>query len=291
MVAVSGIAAPGALPHWRVWALALGLAVLAIPTIITLGNQEWSRDSGAHGPLVLGTAAWLFWRARGEFRDAATEGSRWLTTLGFLLALPMYVFGRAYGFISLEVAGLYGVFISMLHAEFGLKALFKNWFPIFYLAFLIPPPGWLMDDLTAPLKLFASWVATDGLQFFGLPISREGVTLIVGHYQLLVEDACSGMNSLTGLVAISLFYIYLLRNASWRYSLFLACFVIPIAVAANIVRIVILVLLTYFFGDAVAQGFLHQTAGLVLFATSLSLVFVIDNLASRFWPRAKGQPA
>jgi len=104
--------------------LALGLGVLAVPTIITLGNQEWSRDSGAHGPLVLGTAAWLFWRARGEFQEAATEGSPWLTTLGFLLALPMYVFGRAYGFISLEVAGLYGVLVSMLHAEFGLKALF-----------------------------------------------------------------------------------------------------------------------------------------------------------------------
>jgi len=291
VAAVSGLSVPRALPHWRFWVLALGLAVLAIPTIITLGNQEWSRDSGAHGPLVLGTAAWLFWRARDEFKAVGTAGSHWLTTLGFLVSLPFYVFGRAYGFLSLEVAGLYGAFISILHAEFGFKALLKNWFPIFYLGFLVPPPSWFMDDLTAPLKLFASWVATDGLMVFGIPISREGVTLVVGSYQLLVEDACSGMNSLTGLVAISLFYIYLLRNASWRYSLFLACFVIPIAVVANIVRIVILVLLTYFFGDAVAQGFLHQAAGLVLFTTSLILVFAIDSLASRLWPRPKEQVA
>ena len=118
----------------------------------------------------------------------------------------------------------------------------------------------------------------------GYPVARVGVTIYVAQYQLLVEDACSGMNSLIGLVAISLFYIYLLRNASWKYSLFLICLVIPIAILANIIRIVILVLLTYFFGNAVAQGFLHETAGMVLFGTSLLLVFVIDNLISRFRP-------
>ena len=123
-------------------------------------------------------------------------------------------------------------------------------------------------------------MATDGLQVFGIPIFRQGVTLIVAQYELLVEDACSGMNSLIGLTAITLFYIYLLRNASWRYSLFLVTLVIPIAIVANVLRIVILVLLTYFFGNAVAQGFLHETAGLVLFATSLMLVFLIDSVVS-----------
>ena len=116
----------------------------------------------------------------------------------------------------------------------------------------------------------------------GIPITREGVTLFVAQYQLLVEDACSGMNSLVGLIAISLFYIYLLRNASWRYSLVLLCLVIPIAIIANIIRIIVLVLLTYFFGDAVAQGFLHNLAGLFLFATALMLVFGVDNLISSF---------
>lgn len=275
------------LPRLNQWVLGLGLVVLAIPTIITLGDQEWSRERGAHGPLVLGTGAWLLWRARSEFLRYKTDGNPWVTAVGVTLSLCAYVFGRAYGFISLEAGGLYGIVVSLLYSELGFRSLFKNWFPIFYLAFLVPLPGWVIDDVTSPLKLFASWTATTGLQLLGLPISRDGVTLLVGNYQLLVEDACSGMNSLIGLVAISLFYIYLLRNASWRYSAFLACFVIPIAVIANIVRIVILVLLTYFYGDAVAQGFLHQTAGLVLFATSLLLVFAIDNLASRFWPRRK----
>ncbi len=263
------------------WPLYLGLAAMAIPTIATLGSQVWSKESGAHGPIVVATGLWLVWRKRDEFREMAQPGEAWLIALGMLVSLPLYVFGRAYDFVALEVAGLLGVCVTALYAHVGLKAVLRNWFPLLYLGFIIPPPGWVMDGLTAPLKILVSKAATDLLQMFGIPIFRQGVTLIVAQYQLLVEDACSGMNSLTGLTAISLFYIYLLRNASWRYSLLLAALVIPIAIIANIIRIIILVLLTYYFGNAVAQGFLHETAGMVLFATALMLVFLLDNLISR----------
>jgi exosortase len=269
-----------------VWPLLLGLAVLTAPTIASLGQQTWSKEAGAHGPIVLATGMWLVWRKREELAAMAEPGSPWLITLGMAVSLPFYVFGRAYDFISIEVAGLYGVYMTALYAHVGLRAMLKTWFPLLYLGFLVPPPGWLIDQLTAPLKLFVSTVATDGLQAAGIPIFRQGVTLIVAQYQLLVEDACSGMNSLTGLIAISLFYIYLLRNASWRYSLFLVGMVIPIAIIANIVRIVILVLLTYYFGNAVAQGFLHETAGMLLFGTSLMLVFLIDSVVSRIRGRS-----
>ncbi|MBB3892078.1 exosortase [Phenylobacterium haematophilum] len=263
------------------WVVALGMALLAVPTIATLGEQVWSKESGAHGPIVLVTGLWLLWRKRDEMLAAAAPGSDWLTIPAMAASLALYIFGRAYDFISLEVVGLYGVGVSLLYACFGLRVLLTNWFPLLYLGFLVPPPGWFMDGVTAPLKLFVSFAATEGLQAVGIPVFREGVTLMIGHYQLLVEDACSGMNSITGLVAISLFYIYLLRNASWRYSLFLVALVIPIAIVANIIRIVTLVLLTYFFGDAVAQGFLHMAAGIFLFVTALLLVFAVDHLMSR----------
>jgi exosortase len=93
------------------------------------------------------------------------------------------------------------------------------------------------------------------------------------------------MNSIIGLTAISLFYIYITHRASWRYAAFLMLFIIPIAVVANIIRITILVLLTYYCGDAVAQGFLHVTAGVVLFALALGLVFLLDMGLMRLMPR------
>lgn len=268
--------------HWAsAWILVVGFLTLAAPTAVSLGELVWSKESGAHGPIVLITGLWLLWRNLPELRASQSPGMWWLTVIVLAVALPLYVFGRAYDFLSLEVGGVYGVGLAMLYMHFGLPGLRKIWFPLLYLAFVVPPPGWLIDAITAPLKLFVSFVSTTTLQAVGIPVYREGVTLMVSNYQLLVEDACSGMNSLVGLVAISLFYIYLLRNASWRYSLLLVVFVVPIAIVANIIRVSVLVLLTYFFGDAVAQGFLHVTAGLLLFTSALLMVFLVDHLLSR----------
>jgi exosortase len=268
------------------WPLVLGFVALATSTVATLGKQVWSREEGAHGPIILATGAWLIWRQAASFQENKQPASIWLVALGLLIALPVFVFGRTFDFISLETGALYMVGLTLLYLMFGLPAMVKNWFPLFYAAFLIPPPGWLLDTITAPLKQFVSYASTEAMYLVGLPIAREGVTIRVAQYQLLVEDACSGMNSLIGLTAISLFYIYLLRGSSVRYAGLLTLFVIPIAIVGNIVRIIILILLTYFFGDEVAQGFAHEAAGITLFALNLILVFALDSLLARTLPKS-----
>lgn len=273
------------------WLLLLAMIALSIPTFIDLGRQVWSTESGAHGPIVMLAGIWLLARQTGEFRATAVPGSPVITATVLAFSLPLYVFGRAYDFLSLEALGLYVSGLAFLFAVVGAGPMRRNWFPLLYLAFMLPPPGWLVDGVTAPMKEFASVAATALLEPMGVPIVREGVTLFVAQYQLLVEDACSGMNSLVGLVAISSLYIYLARNATWRYALVLLAFVVPIAIAANILRIIVLVLLTYFFGDGVAQGFLHVTAGLFLFATALILVFALDSFLSFAISKFSKRPA
>jgi exosortase len=258
--------------------LVLPFALLAIPTFVSLGDQTWSQESGAQGPIVLSTGAWLLWRQRPVFQRLAEPGHFWLTMTLLIPALVLYIFGRAYDFITLEAAGVYGAGLAILHARLGARLMFRTWFPFLYLAFLIPPPHYLLDSLTAPLKRFVSFAATDGLQNFGIPVAREGVTIFVAQYQLLVEDACSGMNSIIGLIAIGLFYIYLLRGSSLLYSLVLTGFIVPIAIVVNILRVAILVSLTYFYGDGVAQGIFHFAAGVFMFATSVLLIFAVDWL-------------
>jgi len=270
----------------RHWPLLLGLVALSISTIATLGQQVWSREEGAHGPIILATGAWLLWRQASSFVENKRPSSIWLTLAVVIPALALFIFGRAFDFISLETAGVFAVGLAMLYSVFGFAALWKNWFPLFYLGFLIPPPGWLVDQMTAPLKQFVSQVSTDAMSAVGLPIAREGVTIRVAQYQLLVEDACSGMNSLIGLTAISVFYIYLLRGSSIRYAGILTLFVIPIAIVGNIGRIIVLILLTYFFGDEVAQGFAHQAAGIFLFTVDLLLVFLVDSILARTLPKS-----
>lgn len=263
-----------------------GLALTA-PTLYRLGTQVWSKEIGAHGPIVLATGAWILWREFPTMLKEGRPGHPALTLVAAAAALAVYVFGRAYDLISLEAAGLYGFGLSVLYDRFGARTVLRNWFPLLYLGLLLPLPGWALDELTAPLKLLVSTLSAQIALLLGVPLVREGVTMTAGPYQLLVEDACSGLNSLVGLIAITLFYVYLLRNAGWRYCLFLVALIVPVAIVANVIRIVFLILLTYHFGDAVGQGFLHVSAGLFLFALSLCLMFAIDSVVSKVWPGAR----
>ena len=122
----------------------------------------------------------------------------------------------------------------------------------------------------------------------GYPIASQGVTLVIAQYQLLVEDACAGLNSIVSLTAISLFYIYILHNASWRYSLLLFVWIIPAALFANLVRVLTLVLITYYFGNAAAQGFLHSTAGMIMFVVALLSIFAVDKAMTPIRRRLTG---
>jgi exosortase len=274
------------LPFWL--PLAVGLLLMAVPTIVSMAEQTWTLESGAHGPIVLATGLWLLHYDGLRLVDARQEDAKWGPALMLLaLSLPVYVFGRAFDFISVEFVGLYLTFLALLLRLFGLGRLWRHAFPLFYLALAVPPPGWLIAHLTAPLQALVSGVAGDAASLLGYPVARQGVLLFVGPYQLLVEEACAGLNSIFGLGAISLLYIFLLHRASWRYSLLLLAAVLPIAILVNIIRILALIAITWRFGDATAQGFLHATTGLALFALALLLIFALDNLLERLIRRMR----
>jgi exosortase B len=258
--------------------LAIGLLLTILPTLVAMAQQSWSQESGVHGPLVLATAVWLIWRSWDEIKAEAQPGSLALAVPVVLLMSAAYVFGRAFNFLIIEVAALLVALVAIAYAYVGHRVLMKMWFPIFYLLFLIPLPGWMLDSITQPLKILVSDIATWLLSALGYPITQVGVTIYIAQYQLLVEDACAGLNSLISLTAVGLFYIYLMHNASWRYSALLLVLLLPIAIAANVVRLIILVLLTHYAGNEAAQGYLHDFAGIVTFVSALLLIFGIDKL-------------
>lgn len=260
--------------------LVLALLLTVLPTLYAMATQSWNTESGVHGPLVLATAVWLVWRNWDEILAEARPGNLWIAVPILVLMAAFYAFGRAFNFLIIEVGALLVALVALAYAFVGHRVLMKMWFPVVYLLFLIPLPGWLMDSITQPLKILVSDITTWLLSALGYPITQVGVTIYIAQYQLLVEDACAGLNSLISLTAVGLFYIYLMHNASWRYSLLLLALLLPIAIAANVVRVVILVLLTYYAGNEVAQGYLHDFAGIVTFVSALLLIFGIDKLLS-----------
>jgi exosortase len=141
--------------------------------------------------------------------------------------------------------------------------------------------------LTGPLKNQVSVLAENILYWVGYPIARNGVVLSIGPYQLLVADACSGLNSMFSLSALGLFYTYLVQRAGWAHNTILLSSIIPIAFFANVIRVMLLVLMTYYFGDEVGQGFAHKASGMALFMVALTSFLVLDSMIGRLlkWSR------
>lgn len=267
--------------------LAVGVLALVAPTLVSLATQVWSTEAGIHGPIVLATGTWLIWRRWGDIEAAAVPGSPLVAAAGLATSLAVYVFSRAFDFISVEAAALLATLVVIAYSFVGARVIQMLWFPIFYLTFMVPMPGWVIDQITAPLKEFVSYSAETILSSAGYSVVRQGVVLFVDQYQLLVKDACAGLNSLFSLTSISLFYIYLRHNASWRYALFLVLWIIPIAIFANIVRVLALVLITHYWGEAAAQGFLHTSAGMLMFIVALVGILALDNLIEFLWLRRR----
>jgi exosortase B len=144
--------------------------------------------------------------------------------------------------------------------------------------FMLPLPGPFVDTVTMPMKMAVSWCAEHILFAIGYPIARSGVVLQVGQYQLLVADACAGLHTLFTLEALGLLYLNMVRHGSFLRNVGLALLIVPISFTANIIRVMTLTLITYHFGDAAGQGFLHGFAGMVLFISALLLIIGVDTL-------------
>jgi exosortase len=127
-------------------------------------------------------------------------------------------------------------------------------------------------------------IAEEVLYGAGYPIARNGVVITIGQYQLLVADACSGLHSMFSLMAIGLLYMYLVGRSGWLYNSIMLASILPIAFVANIVRIMALILITYHFGDAAGQGFMHGFAGMVLLTVAVLLLFLLGTVLGRWIP-------
>lgn len=264
------------------WLLVLGVLALALPTMVDVATQIWSTDDGAHGPIILASGCWLLARQWSAMVESSQPPPLRHVLLWMVPALLTYLFGRVVGVLGIEVFGLVASLVGALFSFAGLRGLRAIWFPILYLAFLIPLPDTLVALVTGPMKLGISQAATAFLQMLGYPVANTGVTLQVAQYELMVADACSGLNAIISLSAIGLFYVYVLHRSSWRYSLLLLAFVLPCAIFANFMRVLLLILITYYLGNEAAQGFLHDIAGMFTFVLALLTIFTIDHLLARF---------
>ena len=171
----------------------------------------------------------------------------------------------------------------------GSALLRAIWFPLVYLAFTLPPPDTVVTAVTQPIKIAISEWAVSLLYLLGYPVASSGVTIQIGQYQLLVAAACAGLNSIVTLTALCVFYVYLRHRSDPLAFLVIALAAIPVAVVSNFVRVLVLVLVTYHFGDAAAQGFIHEFVGLLMFSVALVTVLGVDKAAEPLLARRRAR--
>ncbi|WP_288380648.1 exosortase B [uncultured Massilia sp.] len=265
-----------ALPEW--WPILAGLAFLLGPTFYDLFTGAWIGEEQGHGPIIFFLALWLIWRKWPEMLAAAQPPvNAWLGWPVLAIGLMAHLLGRSQKILMFEVASILLVMAAIVLLKFGSRALRVLWFPFFFMLFMVPLPSELVAAVTMPMKMAVSWVTEHILFALGYPISRSGVVLQMGQYQLLVADACAGLQTLLTLEALGLFYLNLMRHPSAFRNITLAILIVPISFTANVIRVIALTLITYYFGDAAGQGFLHGFAGMVLFITALLLILAVDN--------------
>jgi exosortase B len=263
-----------ALPEW--WPVWLGLAVLFLPTFADLFTGAWIGEEQAHGPMIFALALWLIYRKWPEVA-ALPPGSSAAGWVVLTLGLLLHLLGRAQHILMFEIGAILFVLAAIVLVKRGPRALRVLWFPFFFMLFMVPLPSELVAAVTMPMKMAVSWATEQLLFAAGYPIGRSGVVLQIGQYQLLVADACAGLQTLLTLEALGLFYLNLMRHPSAFRNVGLALLIIPISFAANVIRVIVLTLVTYYLGDAAGQGFLHGFAGMVLFLTALVLILAVDS--------------
>ena len=255
----------------------IGLIALYVPTWVDLSSTIWATEAQAHGPIILSVALWFFWKQALVIHEMAAKPAKTGWPL-FIFGLLLYATGRSQEILLFEVGSQIVVIASLLLITRGWKALGAAWFPLFFMLFMIPLPSAFVDALTMPMKMAVSYVAENTLYWVGYPISRTGVILQIGQYKLLVADACAGLQTLFTLEALGLLYLNIVRHDSFFRNVALAILIIPISFTANVFRVMVLTLITYHFGDAAGQGFLHGFAGMVLFITALLLIMGVDSM-------------
>lgn len=265
-----------------VWILLFGgWAALYVPVYWHAFETIWQTDDQGHGPLILGVCIWLFWQVRQPLSQLPWQPHHGLGWPLFVAGLLLYLLGRTFAFHVFTFGSQIPVAAGLLLLTRGPHGLRIGWFAVLFLLFMTPLPGTFVDATTQSLKQWISFTVTEILHALGYPISRTGVTISVGQYQLLVADACSGMNSMFSLSALGTLYIYLMNRRSHLHNALMLLIILPTAFFANLVRVVILVLITYYFGEDAGRGFLHGFAGMALLTVSLLILFTVDIILSR----------
>ncbi|GAC1516457.1 MAG: exosortase [Terriglobales bacterium] len=261
---------------WRIASLGLLLAWLYSSILLHLARQWFSDPNFSHGVFVPCFSLFVLWQNRAQLAKLPASPS--ISGLALLLA----------GLVTLIVgvlgAELFLSRVSLLLVLSGMVVFFMGWryfeailFPLAFLMLMVPIPAILFNQITFPLPVLASKGDSVMLPLAGVPVLREGNIINLPAMPLEVAQACSGIRSLLSLTTLAIIYGYLMETRLW-IRIVLALASVPIAVAANSLRIVGTGLLVQYWNPDKAEGFFHTFSGWLIFVLSLAMLYALHRV-------------
>ncbi|MCP4650103.1 MAG: exosortase [PVC group bacterium] len=244
-------------------------------------NWMWGRWNSedtyySHGPLIIIACLFFIWSKRSTLSEIKTNPS-YIGIVLIVLALVFHLGGTFINLYFISACSMIILIMGVVMLMVGLSALKEVLFPIVYLLFMIPLPMVLVSNIVLKMKLFAAELATSALNKIGLEAVRDGSIINMANSYLEVEAPCSGLRSLIALMAFGAAFAYLTNNSLWKkWLLFLSA--LPIAIAANVMRIVLLGWVSDVYGMKAAQGWVHDFSGFLLFAVAALGMLAMNGL-------------
>jgi len=275
----------------REWLILLGILCVAFLPVLKWMYERWNAPDSytSHGFLVPLVCGWLIYTQREKLLALPRNPSRWGLVIfgGSLLILVLSGLLRIYFTAGFAIVGC---LVGMVAYWGGWRWVAALWFPLLFLMFMLPLPEIAIARINLFLKLLVTQAAVAGCEIIGIPVVMDGAKLQLQNGDLVVGDVCSGLRSLSALIALGTLFAYLYPKNNWVVRGSLLALIIPVALFANMLRIFLNVVFVHLFGkellfrplfDSSFTGVvdLHLLSGFLVFVFALLGLHFIVTLA------------
>ena len=257
------------------------------PIVCQLYLSRWQTIDYTHAYFIMPVSLWLVWRKRAAIKSILVSESSnsqkeqsFLGVLLLLLGIFLFFIGWRYDYLFIStlslIPNLFGIIIYLYGTGMAKELLF----PILYLLLMVPPPLGVLDAITLPMRYGASTAAYVFLRSFYFPIVQDGLLFSVEGQPLFMGPACSGFRSLITMIALGLVYVYC-SHAPMKKKTALVIAIIPLALLGNLIRIILMCVITYYLGEKIAQGFFHYASGMVIFLVMILGLIIVETYLNK----------
>jgi exosortase len=263
--------------------VAAGFAVLYRNVIVKLVHDWGTDENYSHGFLIVPVALYLGWERRARLAAAVTRPASALGLAVILASIVVLGAGVLGAELFLTRVSMLGVLAGIVLFLYGPRHLVVLAFPLAFLLLMIPIPAIIFNQIAFPLQLLASRFGEVALMLAGVPVLREGNVITLSNTSLEVAEACSGIRSLISLLTLAVIYGYFMERRTWARIL-LALASVPVAIAANGVRVAGTGIAAHYVGPEAAQGFFHGFSGWLVFIVAFILLFAVQRAIVWIFP-------